>query len=178
MKGSRWIVAVLVALIVFLVAALLLSLVHDGGDSTDAEGDAGPRIVTAAQLSEFAAETHTPVYWLGERPGSRLELTETSPGSTYIRYLGGDAEAGDPRAKFVTIATYPEKDGVKSIEEAAIEGGSIEKARNGATLLLDPAVPKSVYLAFPGEPAQIEIYSPLAGVAKRLASGKLPQQVR
>jgi hypothetical protein len=92
-----------------IAAALLLVGVAGCGSSGDSVSlTAGePQVVTASQLSDFAADADGPVYWLGERLGSKYELTETDSGRIYVRYLRGDAEAGDPRSSFITVATYP-----------------------------------------------------------------------
>lgn len=182
MRSSRWLIGLLVAVIVVLAGALVLSAFDDSDDATEATAPAAgeARIVSAAELSELAAEAPGPVYWLGDRPGSRLELTGPDASATYVRYLGGDAQAGDERDDFVTVATYGAGNGVEEIRKAAEERprASLEHLDSGAVLMVDPDQPKSVHLAFPGERAQIEVYSPRAGAAEQLASGKLLRQVR
>jgi hypothetical protein len=180
--GSRWLIGFLAVLVVALTGALALAAFHDGQDSGSEEPSAAsgePRFVSPARLSALAAKAAAPIYWLGERPGSKLELTGPAADATYIRYLGGDAQAGDPRDDFVTVATYAAANGVEEIRQAAGERprASLERLDGGAVLMSDPEAPKSAYLAFPGEPVQIEIYSPVAGAARQLASGDLLQRV-
>jgi hypothetical protein len=155
-----------------IAAALLLVGVAGCGSSGDSVSlTAGePQVVTASQLSDFAADADGPVYWLGERLGSKYELTETDSGRIYVRYLRGDAEAGDPRSGFITVATYPSEDGVAKLRRAADAGGGagLGRAGDGAVLLADPAA-TSAYLAYPGGDIQVELYSPEPGQARRLA---------
>jgi hypothetical protein len=129
-----------------------------------------PKVVSASQLSDFAGAADAPVYWLGERVGSRYELTETDSGRIYVRYLHGDAKVGDPRSSFDTVATYPVEDGVAKLRHAARTQGGAElgRAADGAVLLADPAA-TSAYRAYPDGEVQVELYNPEPGQAKRLA---------
>jgi hypothetical protein len=172
----RWLSILLAVLSVALAAAVVVWLVRDDDSSTTTDE---PEAVAEAQLSEFAAERATPIYWLGERPNERYELTETPSGRVYIRYLKGDAEAGDERAAFVTVGTYPNGDGIAALRQAAREqqGAKLGKTDNGAVLLVDPAEPNNAHLAFPGANLQIEVYSPVPGQALRLASRGAVQPV-
>ncbi len=167
--NRRWLTILLVVLSVALVAAVVVWLVR-GDDSSPAPGE--PEAVTASQLSDFAAEHGTPVYWLGERSGASYELTDTSSGRVYVRYLTGGAKAGDERAKFITVATYPGGDGIAALRKAAGEqkGAKLGKTKDGAVLLIDPTSPNNAHLAYPGANLQIEVYSPVPGEALRLAA--------
>lgn len=166
----RWLTALLVILSIALIAMVVVWLTRDDSSASSATGK--PEVVTAAQLSEFAAEQGTPVYWLGVRRNDSYELTDSASGRVYIRYLTGGAEAGDKRAKFVTVATYPTGDGVAALRKAAGEqsGAKLAKTNDGAVLLVDPTSPNNAHLAYPGANLQIELYSPVPGEALRLAA--------
>jgi hypothetical protein len=140
------------------------------GDDAPAAGEA--RIVSAGELSDVAAESASPIFWLGKREGTELELTEEDSGRVYIRYLEGGVDPGDERAKFLTVGTYPSKDGVAELRRAARNGDGTVDARtdDGAVLLVDPHSPNSAHLAYPGAGSQIEVYSPKPGEALHLAS--------
>jgi hypothetical protein len=174
---NRWLTLLLAVLSVALVAAVVVWLVRDD-DSSPAAGE--PDVVAATQLSEFAAERLKPVYWLGERPDESYELTDSSSGRVYIRYLTGGAEAGDERAGFVTVATYPADNGVAALRKASREqkGAKLGKTDDGAVLLIDPSSPNNAHLSYPGANLQIEVYSPVPGEALRLAARGDVQQVR
>jgi len=140
------------------------------GDDAPAAGEA--RIVSAAELSEVAADASSPIYWLGERAGTEVELTEEDSGRIYVRYLEDGADAGDEGAESLTVGTYPSKDGVAELRRAARNGEGTVAARtdDGAVLLVDPASPNSAHLAYPDGGSQIEVFSPKPGEALRLAS--------
>lgn len=167
--GLRAIVVVLAVVVVALAALLLLALVHD---SDDPSGAGAPAIATSDELSQVAADLGRPVYWLGERRGAEYELTETSTGRVQIRYLTEGAQAGNPRAEFVTVVTYPSEDGAAALRRAARErrGAQLARTDDGAVLLVDPNAPNNAHLAYPGESLQIEVYSPVPGEALRLAA--------
>lgn len=172
---KRWQTPLLVVLSVALIALVVVWLVRDDDSSVAEE----PEAVPVTQLSEFAADQSKPVYWLGERPNETYELTETPSGRVYIRYLTGDAEAGDERATFVTVGTYPDGDGIAQLRRAAREqeGAELGKTDDGAVLLIDPTSPNNAHLAYPGANLQIEVYSPVPGQALRLASRGAVQPV-
>lgn len=166
---NRWLTTLLVVLSVALVAAVALWIFRDDDSSSTA---AGPEGVTASELSDFAAEQSTPVYWLGARGGDTYELTDFSSGRVYVRYLPEGTDAGDERADFVTVATYPSANGVAELRKAARTeaGAKLGKTNDGAVLLIDPASPNNAHLAYRGANLQIEIYSPVPGEALRLAA--------
>ena len=173
MRGAvsrPWLNWTLIALGVVLLAGLVVLLLFDGDDGSPASGE--PQIVSAAQLESFAADLGHPVYWLGERPDSRVELTETSAGRVYVRYLDAGAEAGDPEAKFLTVGTYPVEDGVEALERTHNFEDNRELAASGegGVVLIDTKAPRNAHLAYPGDDFQIEIFSPIPGEAIRLAS--------
>src|SRR4051794_38105285 len=140
------------------------------GDDSPAAGEA--RIVSAVELSDIAAESASPVYWLGARDGTELELTEEDSGRVYVRYLEDGADAGDEGAELLTVGTYPSEDGVAELRRAARNGDRTVIARtdDGAVLLVDPGSPNSAHLAYPDGGSQIEVYSPRPALALRLAS--------
>jgi hypothetical protein len=147
--------------LVGLAAVLLVVWIASGDgddDSSSASGEA--RIVTPEELRDASSEAPLPIYWAGERQGAELELSRPDAQRTYVRYLTGDAEAGDKRADFLTIGTYESADPVAALRRQSKEGGVLGKAPGGATVYFEAGRPESVYLAFPGVDAQIEVYDP------------------
>ena len=172
-RGQR---TLLIVLVLALLAVVVVSLLHDDKGETPVPAttaaNAEPRVVTATQLADFAAGSGEPVYWIGPRRGATYELTASADGPTYVRYLRGGAEAGDPRPDFVTVATYPKANGAAELHQAARgqPGAKLERTRAGALLLISPASPKSAYLAYPDTNVEVELFSPLPDHARRLAS--------
>jgi hypothetical protein len=167
---NRWLTTLLVVLSVALVAAVAVWIFRDDDSSSATVGD--PEAISVSELSGFAAEHGAQVYWLGERAGETYELTDSSSGRVYIRYLPEGTDAGDERADFVTVATYPSANGVAELRKAARqeEGAKLGKTDDGGVLLIDPASPNNAHLAYRGANLQIEVYSPVPGEALRLAA--------
>lgn len=145
--------------------ALMIALLPGcGGSDSDSDQQASSgaaEIVSADSLRETAAEGPVPIYWAGEQEGAELELSQPDEDRTYVRYLTGDAEAGDERANFLTVGTYAQPNAVAFLRrQAKRSGGTIEQAPGNATVYFDRDDPSSVYLAYPGSPVQIEVYDP------------------
>jgi hypothetical protein len=165
-------------LAVLIGVALLAWLVLGGGDDDDAQaGD--PQAVSVEDLQEEASSGELPVYWAGPQSGTTYELTETSDGSVYVRYLPEDAEIGDPSPDFLTVATYPLENGYARVLAAAEEeGAETEELPNGGLALVDADRPSSVYVAYEGEPYQVEVYDPSPDGALELVTSGAVQPVR
>jgi len=151
-----------IALALVAVAAILLVawLVSDDDDSSG--GDAGAaEIVSVDSLEDAVADDPEPVYWVGEQEGTELELSRPGEGRTYVRYLTDGAEAGDPRADFLTVGTYAHPDPVAALRRQGKEpGGVLGTAPGKAVVYFSRDQPGSVYLAYPGVDVEIEVFDP------------------
>ena len=67
----------------------------------------GPRIMTADGLTALAGLQGSSVYWAGPRPDVVYEVTKTTKGYVFVRYLPGGTSPGDPRPDFLTVASAP-----------------------------------------------------------------------
>jgi outer membrane biosynthesis protein TonB len=146
------------------VAVVLVGwLLIGGDDESSPKSDSGAEAATVDSLRESAAERGTPIYWAGPQEDAELEVTETEAGErTYIRYLTGDAEPGDPQP-FLTVGTYAFPNAAKALKRQARESGGmgvLRTAPGGGTVYFSRDRPESVYLAFPGIDVEIEVYDP------------------
>lgn len=157
-RNFRFSVSVVAILAIALGAWLAL---RGDDDSTDSSTPTEAEVVSVDALQDAVGGTGTPVYWAGEQADTELELSEPEEGRTYIRYLTGDAEAGDPRPNFFTVGTYANEDPVATLKRQGEEsGGVLGKAPGNATVYFDRNDPSSIYLAYPGVEAQIEVFDP------------------
>jgi hypothetical protein len=118
-------------------------------------------IVSFARLRALAAAAGRSIYWAGQRPGTRLEYTQRTDGTTYVRYLTGSAAAGAPGARYVVIATYTQPNALSRVKRTADQRHySIANLPGGAIAVTKPARPENIYVVYPGRPYQIEVYSP------------------
>jgi hypothetical protein len=148
---------------------LLWALVIESDE--DASED-GPRIVETSDLSDAAERVGHPIYWVGEQPGTKLELAEADSGRVYVRYLDEDAEAGVRSTDFMTVATYPVENAAAALRRGLDNRPDAELARgdDGAVVLIDPDTPGRVRLAYPGSNQQVELYAPDVEESIRLAT--------
>ena len=132
-----------------------------------------PVLVSADELAAYADATDAPIYWAGAIEGRRLELTTTSAG-TFVRYLPPDIAAGDDD-RALTIATYPLANAFATATARARNPQfTSEETQRGGLVVWNRERPTSIYLAFPDVRQLVEIYSPDAGEARRLArSGEI-----
>jgi hypothetical protein len=161
---NRWIIAGLAAVVAVIAAFLLI-----GGDDDESPGERGNKRADkktlvgedADGIKKLASESGGEVYWAGDEGADTFEWTELGTGEIFVRYLTGDAEVGDPRAAYLTVATYPVGDGLEAIEKAAKDPGARTfEVPDGGTGLVNENAPASVYLAFEGSEYQIEVYDP------------------
>lgn len=129
----------------------------------------GPELMTQEQLERFAAVVGDPVYWAGPRRDYVYEVTRTPSGRVFVRYLKRGFVAGDTRASFLTVGTYPTTHAYDNLERAARRPGadSIRVADDGV-VVSSLRAPASAYLAYPGSDYQVEVYNPVPGHSLRL----------
>jgi hypothetical protein len=132
-----------------------------------------PVAASLGDLKALAARVGHPIYWAGPRPGYTYELTQTPSGKVYIRYLPSGVRVGDPRAGFLTVATYPLPNAYAAVAKTA-KGAVKIGLVHGGVAVVDSAYPKSIHLAFPGISYQIEVFDPSPSIGRRLvASGSI-----
>ena len=167
-RGTR----VLLALIGALVVVLAIWLIGGcGGDDEGSESTVAAEIVDADALSERSEDQESPIYWAGEIDGTELELSVPEEGRTYVRYLTEGADAGDPQPDFLTIGTYAFAEPIPALEELAGKPGGVRRsAPGGGIVYFNRNGPTSVYLAYPDQEVEIEIYDPDPVRAKELAT--------
>jgi hypothetical protein len=170
--------AVVVALIVFVAVGAAVWFLNSDDSATSTTSSSAPasaappvapRVVSVALLRQFAGAGGRPVYWAGERQGTRIEFTRRVDGATFVRYLTGSARPGNGSARYVVVATYAQPDAYKRVSRVAsqrhlavkpVAGGGIAVARKGR--------PQNVYVVYPDQPYQVEVYAPTAAAAKDL----------
>lgn len=143
-----------------------------GAARGEAPGAVVPRIVTVDELRAFAAGEDGLVYWAGPREDVRYELTRTADGRVYVRYLSPGAKAGSTDAGFLTVGTYPQANAMKTLQATASRRGAedfpVGGSGFGAVLRGNP---DSIYLAYPGVDAQVEVFDPSGGARKLVDGG-------
>lgn len=158
------------ALIALGLAAFFVGwLVMNRGDDT-APAPSGATATSEADLRSFAESASHPVYWAGPKNDFTYELTRTTDGRVYVRYLPEGTDVGDPRARFLTVGTYPRAGAWAELKRAAKAKGAISlKLERGGLAVFSEARPTSVYFGYPDARYQVEVYHPSPTDARRLA---------
>jgi hypothetical protein len=152
-------------------AVFLIGWLAVGGDDKPSRPAGGASATSESELREFAASAQHPVYWAGPRAGQTYELTRTSDGRVYVRYLPEGVKVGDPRPRFLTVGTYPRANAFAELKRAARAPGatSRELPRDGLAVLSRGS--SSVYFGYPDAGYQVEVFAPSAGSARNLVFG-------
>jgi hypothetical protein len=130
----------------------------------------GPVALSSEGLRTLAATFQSPIYWLGTKPETMYELRQLTNGNVYLRYLPSGVQAGDPRP-LLTIGTYPMQDAYSITLEGAKKSGAVQiDAGKGGVAFYTDNNPTSTYAAFPGSDYQVEVYSPVRGVARKVVA--------
>jgi len=141
--------------------------------------DSGPALVSQSQLQRLASSVDHPVYWAGSKSGYSYELTNTSAGRIFVRYLPSGVRAGDPRPNFLVVGTYAQAGGFADLKRVAKRHGSVSFGLDGGGLaVFNTAKPTSVYFAYPGKAYQVEVYSPSAQTARSLVLARKIAPIR
>ncbi len=161
-------------------AAFVIWLVVRGDDdssstnTTDTSATArpiGPVASTPAALRALSTSSKQPIYWVGPRPGQTYELTRTSGGRVYVRYLPAGTKVGNRRADYTIVGTYPTENALKVLKDLAKQPNEKSVAApGGGVAVYSTASPTNVYVAFPGTDVQIEVFDPSAQEARRLVT--------
>lgn len=160
------------AVIAIVLALAFAAWVIFGGDDDKGSGAASPASSAAsvAQLRGIPAETGHPLYWAGRRSEFTYELTRTADGNVYVRYLPPGIPVGAREPNYLTIGTYPRPRALRALRGLARRDASVSfRLTGGGLAVYRRSRPSSVYLAFPGEDVQIEVFDPSAERARRLA---------
>jgi hypothetical protein len=161
-----------IAIAAGVVAWLLVRGDGDEAPPTPAPArSAGPVMVTLSALRARAAAADQPVYWAGPLRGRRFELTETR-GRIYVRYLPAGAAVGSVKP-YLTVATYRHANAFDATNTVAGGAGAVRIDVGGrGVAFFNRSRPTSVYLAYRGSPYQIEVFHPVARVARELVASR------
>jgi hypothetical protein len=157
-----------VALAGAVVAVAWLLLRGDGSPSVPT-ADGVPALVAQTRLQRLAASLDHPVYWAGPRRGFRYELTTTTSGRIFVRYLPDGVAAGDPRPEFLTVGTYPGARSFADLKRAANrEGATWVGLDDGELVVVAAGDSHRAYLGHERENDQVEVFAPSSDTARKL----------
>lgn len=171
--SSKIVLGIAIALLVIVagVGGWLLRGSGDDSSATTTPVASGvkvgvPTIVSAAELEKIAAD-HYPVYWAGERPGTKIEVTLTSKDAVFVRYLPKSSNAGEKK-QYLTVGTYGDIDGYGALTAAKKKIAHVVTGQNGAVIAVFKNRPTSTYFSFKNAGFQVEVFSPKRGESEKL----------
>ena len=178
-KPTRRRTFLMLAVAIAAVAAAAIGFAVFGKDDEQTLRAGKAVVITPEALRTFVKDAPVPVFWAGRRPNTELEYTETSDKRSFVRYLTGSADAGDPRPVFVSIVTYPRPEALAELKRVAKRKGVVSApAPGGGLSTYDKAKPLSVYVAYPRQSVLVEVYAPKAGDARSIVRSGNVRPVR
>lgn len=168
------------ALVAIGLAAFFVGwLVMNRGDDAPSASGNGASAASESELRSFAKSASSPVYWAGPKEGFTYELTRTTDGRVYVRYLPEGTAVGDPRSRYLTVGTYPRATAFAELKRAGRADGAVSlKIERGGLAVFNENKPTSVYFGYPDARYQVEVYHPSPDEARRLALSGQVIQVR
>lgn len=166
-----------VVAIALAVGFVLWLVLRDDGSSSSAPPTTTVASTTSVPISVKAlhslAALGVPIYWAGEQPGVKYELTKTADSRVLVRYLPTDAKIGT-KTPHLTIGTYPMKNAFAITTRAAHAADSVTvTVGHGGIAFYSRKSPTSVYVSYPGYDFQMEIFDPSPAQARSIASTRL-----
>lgn len=138
--------------------------------TTPTVAGARPAIASVADVRKAAGVSAVPIYWVGARDGTRIELTRAPGGTIIVRYLPPKTRAG-AAGSFLTIATYRRPNGYREVLNASTEPSARTiKLAGGGIAVYSSDDPANLHLAYPGQPYQIEVFAPQRDLARSLVA--------
>jgi hypothetical protein len=160
------------AVVAIAVAVAFVAWLIFKGDDNNSKTKVSPPL--AASMSDLQAARDSvghPVYWAGQRRGQTYELTHLANGNIFIRYLPSRTDVGAPRPDYLTVGTYPFKNADKTLAKLARTKDAVSRQLpRGGIVVAKQANSLNVYLAYPGDNLQVEVYDRHPGRALQLAS--------
>jgi hypothetical protein len=176
-RRHLWLAAIVAGAVAAGLAAFLV--LRDGGGAEPGQAAPVSVAVTLAELRVLPEQTGHPVFWAGPRASHTYELTRPTDGNVYVRYLPPGVRPGDERPEFTTIGTYPRPRALESLRRLGRGPAAVMfRVPRGGVAAYGRDRPTSVYVAFPEQDVQVEVYDPSARAARRLARSGQVRPIR
>lgn len=137
-----------------------------------------PKAASQDELRALAVQLGHPIYWVGSQSGSTYELTVTSSGRIFVRYLPQGVQPGSKQAKYTFVGTYPFSHPYQALQGLAKQGDVSFSVPGGGLAVFSASTPTNIYVAFPHSNSEIEVFDPSATRARSLVASGQVQPVR
>jgi hypothetical protein len=162
------VVAAVVGVVLWLVLGHNTKKHHQGPITTAI----GPLALTENKLLVRALAIGQPMYWAGPKQNVRYEFRRLTNDKIYVRYLPKGVGVGKDCGKCLTIATYPFSNAYNALKKVTNNRGV--SGPHGSYIWQNRKDPRSVLIAWPKVPYQVEVYAYRATTSAQLAeSGQI-----
>ena len=170
-------IGAVVAIVLALAFVIWLIVRGGGGGSSSAKTStlpaAAPKAATVQELRALAVSAGHPIYWAGPESGRVYELSVTSSGRIYVRYLPHGVSIGN-KGEYTFVGTYPFPNAYQALKTLAKKGDVSFTVPGNGLAVYSSSTPTNVYVAFPGTNEEIEVYDPSPKHARALiAAGQI-----
>ena len=162
---------VITALISVIATFGISSLFSNNSNSTSTEAKTGQIALSEQELKSVVMNLNTVIYWAGPLENAKYTLNVDEAGAAFIRYLPNGEGANDTEKKYLTVATYKVNAAFDAVKAAGNEQDGIGLiTADGAAVYYNKNSASNVYLAYPGQDLQIEVFDPTPGRALQLVN--------
>ena len=162
---------VITALISVIATFGISSLFSNNSNSTSTEAKTGQIALSEQELKSVVMNLNSVIYWAGPLENAKYTLNVDEAGAAFIRYLPNGEGANDTEKKYLTVATYKVNAAFDAVKAAGNEQDGIGLiTADGAAVYYNKNSASNVYLAYPGQDLQIEVFDPTPGRALQLVN--------
>lgn len=166
-----WVAVLISAMVTALLVFGATSLFSNNSSSPSSESSAGQMALTEAELKSVVANLNSVVYWVGPLENAKYTLDVTDAGAAFVRYLPNGEGANDTAKNYLIVATYRVNAAYDAVKTAGNEQDGIGLlTSDGAAVYYNKNAATNVYLAYPGQDLQIEVFDPTPGKALQLVN--------
>ena len=166
-----WVTMLVTAMVTVLLAFGAFSLFLNNSDTSATQSTAGQLALTESELKSVVANLNSVIYWVGPLENAKYTLDVTDAGAAFVRYLPNGEGANDTAKNYLIVATYRVNAAYDAIKTAGNEQDGIGlMTSDGAAVYYNKNAATNVYLAYPGQDLQIEVFDPSPGKALQLVN--------
>jgi hypothetical protein len=134
---------------------------------------AGKVVLTEKELIDAVQQLGIDVFWAGPVDGAKYTLSVPVDGQAFVRYLPDGDGLEDTNPNYVVIATYATENAFEATQAAGNQSNGVTFINSeGAAVYYNKDTPTNVYVAYPNQSYQIEVFNPMAKTALDIASIK------
>lgn len=166
-----WVAVIISAMVTALLVFGATSLFSNNSSNSPSQSATGQMALTEAELKSVVANLNSVVYWVGPLENARYTLDVTDAGAAFVRYLPNGEGANDTAKNYLIVATYRVNAAYDAVKTAGNEQDGIGlMTSEGAAVYYNKNAATNVYLAYPGQDLQIEVFDPTPGKALQLVN--------